>query len=209
MAGNQRRPDQSMRLVTVGIVGVLLGTAAFGGYIIWSHVSAQQAAVVAPGDPDLDKPTAQECAIARVVLTAVHASGNDAAWRTAAGFKTSSLRARSEVVNPVDTPGFADDEADDLRAKAPADWRWCAGMGQFLVTLGWSPVSPDEDIAEVGLGRPGVNQAGDEAKVFEGAYAPTDNGVLHLVRGPWLVTLHKVPTGAWSIVKTDALPSRR
>jgi hypothetical protein len=188
-------------------LGLLLGTATFGGYIYWSHAQAKHTLAAAPPDPQLAKPSADECAIARTALTAVHAARDEARWRAVSGVATIALRTRSEMVNPIDYPGFSDDEADDLRAKSAADWRWCPGMETFVLGFGWSPMNPDEDTAELGMGRPAMNKTGDEAKVYEGFFAPNADGAVTLRQGPWLVTLSKAG-GAWRVTsKTDLKPA--
>jgi hypothetical protein len=197
-------PDQ---FVVPIIIGLVLGVLSFAGYIWKSSSDEHHAALVAPGDPSLDKPSAAECAIAQAALTAIHKAGSDTAWQTAAAVKTMSLKAHSQIVNPVDVKGFTDPEADDLRAKSPADWRWCPGMGAFVATLGWVPIDADEDQPELALGRPAMDPAnGNEAKVYEAFMAPTDAGSLHMVRGPWLVTLTRAASGAWSVASTADVP---
>jgi hypothetical protein len=178
------------------MLGIALGTAV-GGYLFWSHGQAQHVGETAT-DPGLDKPTPEECAIARSALTAMHASGDDAGWRASLGPLT--LKARSQGINPVDVPGYADDEADNLRGKTIADWRGCAGMVAFMRGLGWSPMSGDLDIAEVGLARPSVSASGDQAKVYAMVGAPRQDagGALMLARGPWLVTLRR-NGAAWRV----------
>ncbi len=105
-------------------LGLLVGSALYAGYGYWTHHKAQQAMADAAGDADMAKPTADECAIARVALSAVHTAGADKAWRTAAGVSEMSLAPYSKVVNPADVAGYADDEDDKLRNKAAVDWRW-------------------------------------------------------------------------------------
>ena len=201
--GGRRSP---FRLLMPIAFGLLVGSAVYGGYYFWTHHKAQQALADAPGDADMAKPTADECAIARAALTAIHAAGSDKAWRTGAGETENSLVAESKVINPADVSGFTDDEADNLRAKSAADWRWCPGMAAFIGGLGWRPMG-DDNMASVALGRPGMNKAGDEARAYEAFVAPKadSGGVLLLARGPWVVTLHKSPSGAWQVASTDDL----
>jgi hypothetical protein len=192
-----------VRYVWPALLGIGLGTAV-GGYLFWSHVQAQYVAETVT-EPGLDKPASEECAIARAALAALHGSGVDAGWRASYGPLT--LQARSQLINPVDVAGYADDEADNLRAKAIADWRGCAGMGAFVRSLGWSPIGGDEDIAEVGLARPGVSASGDQAKVYEMVAAPRQDagGALMLARGPWLATLARRPNRVWRVITTTNL----
>jgi hypothetical protein len=188
------------------VLGLALGTATFGGYVYWTHVQTQRTLETAPADPQLAKPSQGECAIAREALIAIHASGDDARWRSGVGVATIALRTRSEVINPIDFPGYyGDDEAENLRSTSAADWRWCPGMATFLHGLGWSPMSPDEDTAELGLGRPAMNAAGDEAKVYEGFFAPNADGGVTLRRGPWLATLRRGANGTWRLSATTDL----
>jgi hypothetical protein len=202
-AGPRRSP---FRLLAPIALGLIIGSALYGGYVYWSQQKSRQAVADAPGDADMAKPAADECAIARAALTAVHAAGSDKAWQTGAGIQEMSLAAYSKVINPVDVPGYSDDEADNLRSKAAADWRWCPGMAAFVGGLGWRPMGGDDAIAVLALGRPGLSKAGDEARVYEAFLAPRgDSGVLRLARGPWLVTLHKGPNGAWQVTATDDL----
>ena len=203
-AGPKRSP---FRLLAPIGLGLLVGSALYGGYYYWTHQQAQQALADAPGDTDMAKPAAEECAIARSALTAVHAAGADRTWQTGAGVSEMSLATYSKVINPADVAGYSDDEADNLRSKAAADWRWCPGMTAFVGGLGWRPMGPgDNGVAVLALGRPGLNKAGDEARLYEAFLAPKpDTGVLHLTRGPWVVTLHKAPTGAWQVTATDDL----
>ena len=194
------------RYIWPALIGVALGTAV-GGYLFWSHGRSQQAAETV-ADPSLDKPSPGDCAIARAALAAIHASGDDARWRASLGPLT--LKARSQGVNPVDVPGYADDEADNLRGKTIADWRGCEGLGGFVRSLGWSAMSGDEGIAEIGLARPGVNAAGDQAKVYEMVGAPRQDagGALMLARGPWLVTLHRDGV-AWRVTATTDIAAKK
>lgn len=197
------------RFVLPMALGLIAGTGAFAGYLIWSGIKTQHTLEAAPGDPDLAKPAAIDCSIAQAAVTAIHASGDDKRWEAAAGVKEMSLRATSQTINPSDVPGYSDDEIADLRAKTTADWRSCPGMGAFVRSLGWSAINPDESVANLALGRPGVNAAGDEAKVYETFVVPQpDDGSLKLEGGPWLVTLHKDAGGVWRVTSTTALPRR-
>jgi hypothetical protein len=200
------RPSPMRHLMPIAL-GLAVGSALYFGYMYWSHHHTQQSAPAAPGDADMAKPSADECAIARAALAAVHAAGSDKAWQTGAGVTAMSLAAHSKVINPADVSGFSDDEAEDLQGKAAADWRWCPGMATVVSGLGWSPMGGDEDGAVLALGRPGMNKAGDEARAYEAFLAPREDkgNVVMLARGPWLVTLHKGANGAWQVTSTDDL----
>jgi hypothetical protein len=191
-------------LLPIGL-GLLTGSAIYFGYNYWTHHSTEQKALAAaPGDADFDKPAAEECGIARTVLTALHASGAEKAWRTGSDVGAITLSIHSKVVNPVDVPGYTDEEADNLRSKAAADWRWCSGMTGFVTGLGWSAMGGDLAVPEFAVGRPAMSKAGDEAKVYELYLTPdAATGALRLSRGPWLVTLHKGAAGAWQVTSTD------
>jgi hypothetical protein len=195
-----------LRYLWPAMLGLVLGTASFAGYVYWTQGQARQVAERV-ADPAVAKPAADECAIAQAALSAIHASGDDKRWRASVRDSTMTLTARSHVINPADVPGYADDEADNLRGKVAADWRGCAGLGVFVRSLGWSAMGGDDNIPELGLGRPGVNAAGDEAKVYEAFAAPLGpNGAPVLARGPWLVTLHRDAGGAWRVTATTDLP---
>jgi len=196
-----------MRFVAPIALGLVVGSAIYFGYIWWSHhKGAAQAVADAPGDPDLDKPTADECAMSRAAAAAVHAAGEDKRWEAGAGQTTMSLVAHSKVVNPADFAGFGDDETASLNSKAPGDWRWCPGLAASIAGLGWSAMGSDYGVAGLALGRPGLNKAGDEAKMYEAFVAPKEEGgAPMLAKGPWLVTLHKAPTGAWQVTARDDL----
>jgi hypothetical protein len=195
-----------LRFAVPVILGVVLGSAAFGGYVFWSQGKAQHVAETV-GEADMAKPAADECAIARAALAAIHASGDDARWPASVGATAMTLKTYSPRVNPVDVPGFSDEEADNLRSKTTADWRWCAGMGDFVRGLRWRPMGADDSSALLGLARPAMNAAGDEAKLYETFAAPPAEGDTHapLRRGPWLVTLHRNAGGAWQVESTTAL----
>ena len=194
------------RLLAPIALGLVVGSALYGGYMYWTQHKAQQALADAPGDEDMAKPAAQECAIARAALAAVHGAKSDKAWQAGASVHEMSLAPYSKVINPADFAGYTDDEADNLRSKASADWRWCPGMAAFVGGLGWSPIGPgDNGVAVLGLGRPGLNRTGDEARVYETFLSPNAGGALHVTRGPWLATLHKGPNGAWQVTATDDL----
>ncbi|MGH6956951.1 MAG: hypothetical protein ACREEW_09850 [Caulobacteraceae bacterium] len=195
------------RLIAPIALGLAAGTAAFIGYRFSTHHAAQQQALAAAaGDPDMAKPSAAECAVAEAAASAVHVAGEDRRWEASAGVKTVSLGAHSRVINPADVDGYTDAEADDLRSKGIADWRWCPGMSKFAVSLGWSPMGVDDGVAELGIGRPGVNRAGDEAVVYEDFAAATGpSDALLLTAGPWLATLHRGADGAWKVISTKAL----
>jgi hypothetical protein len=174
---------------------VLIAAAATTG-------CSPQTVADSPGDPDLAKPSADECQIARAAIGEIHVAGRDARWRSA-GSTNMSVRTNSQVINPADFPAYNDDEEADLLGKGPVDWRWCAGMGAFLGGLGWKPMGADEDVAAaLGLGRPAVNKAGDEAKVYETVSALVDGG-MRLAAGPWIATLRRGPNG-WQVTSTDA-----
>ena len=192
MAGNLQRSDSP------AISTVLASLAA----VAMACGCSPQKAAESPGDPELAKPSAEECKIARAAVTAIHTAGADARWRTAPGAIDMSLRTRSQVVNPADLPDYGDDEEADLLGKAPGDWRWCVGMGTFVGGLGWKPMASDEVQAELGLGRPAMNKAGDEAKVYETISASV-NGAMKLAGGPWVVTLKRGPNG-WQVTSTEA-----
>jgi hypothetical protein len=203
-AGPKRSPFRHLVPITFGLI---VGSALYGGYQYLSHQQSRaQALAAAAGDADMAKPAADECAVARAALTAIHAAGADKAWQTGAGVHEMSLADDSKVINPADVAGYSDDEADNLRSKAAADWRWCPGMATFVGGLGWRQMGGDDVVAVLALGRPGVNKAGDEARAYEAFLAPRgDSGVLRLARGPWLATLHRAPSGAWQVTSTDDL----
>jgi hypothetical protein len=196
-----------MRFVVPIALGLVVGSAIYFGYIWWSHQKAgAQAVADAPGDADLDKPTAEECAMARAAAAAVHAAGDDKRWEAGAAQTTMSLVAHSKVINPADFAGFADDEAASLNSKAAGDWRWCQGLAASVAGLGWSAMGSDYGVAGLALGRPALNKAGDEAKMYEAFVSPKEEGgAPMLTKGPWLVTLHKAPTGAWQVTARDDL----
>jgi hypothetical protein len=203
-AGPKRSP---FRLLAPIALGLVVGSALYGGYYYWSHQqSRQQALAAAQGDADMARPTAEECAIARAALSAIHAGRAEKAWQTGAGVSEMSLGTDSKVINPVDVAGYSDEEADNLRSKSAADWRWCPGMTTFVSGLGWTQMGGDDVVAVLALGRPGLNKVGDEARVYEAFMAPRgDSGILRLAGGPWLATLHRGPNGAWQMTSTDAL----
>lgn len=202
-AGPKRSP---FRLLAPIALGLAVGSALYAGYMIWSHYKPQQATADAPGDADMAKPAPDECAIARAALHTIQVTGADKTWQSGAGVSEMSLAADSKVINPADVSGYSDDEADNLRGKAAADWRWCPGMAAFVGGLGWRPMGGDDAVAVLALGRPGENKTGDEARAYEAFLAPrADSGVLKLTRGPWLVTLHKGANGAWQVTSTDDL----
>ncbi len=207
--GGKPAPPRSspMRFVLPIALGLVVGSIVYYGYIWWSHHKTGPTAVAdAPGDPDMDKPTADECAMARAAAAAVRAAGDDKRWEAGAAQTTMSLGAHSKVINTADFAGFGDDESASLNAKAPADWRWCPGMAASVAGLGWSAMGSDYGVAVLLLGRPGVNKAGDEAKMYEAFAAPKEaGGAPFLAKGPWLVTLHKAPTGAWQVTARDDL----
>jgi hypothetical protein len=207
--GRKRMPGAApVNFVGPVILGLVLGSAAFGGYLYWSGAKARQAQEAAPGDPSLAKPTADECAIVRAVLSDAHASGKDAKWRATYKAGAMSLRPRSQVVNPTGKSGYTDEEVENLRGKGATDWRGCPDMGTFIHSLGWSPMTDEEDVADLALGRPAVNKTGDEAKLFEGFIVPdVDVGSLQMKGGPWLVTLHRGPNGAWAVAPDNAAPA--
>ena len=188
-------------------LGLAVGSALYYGYTYWSqHKTQEQALTAATGDPTMAKPAADECQVARAALAAIHAAGADKAWLKGVGQDEISLAAGSKVINPADVAGYTDEEADNLRGKAAADWRWCPGLGSFVAGLGWKPMGGDDPIAVLALGRPGLDKAGDEARAYEAFMAPNpDTGVLKLANGPWLVTLHKAANGAWQVTATDQL----
>ena len=190
------------------LLGIVVGTLLYAGYSLWTGAK-EKAVAAATADPTLDKPTAQECAIAEAAARAVHASGDDRRWIASVGDEAITLDERSHVANLVNAPDVTDDEADSIRHKAAADWRWCAGMGDFVHGLGWKPMGGEEAIPELGLGRPGVDAAGDEARLYEAFIAPDPATGAPLQKGgPWLVTLNRAPAGAWQVTGRTELPGR-
>ena len=207
-AGKPKAPRASpSRFVVPIVLGLVVGSAIYFGYQWWAHRGPPgQPAVALAGDPDLDKPSADECAMARAATSAVHAAGDDKRWEAGAGVSGMSLDDHSKVVNPADFAGFTDDESANLNAKAPADWRWCAGMSAFVSGFGWNAMGSDFPVATLALGRAAVDKAGDEAKMYEAFMAQkADSGVLGLAKGPWLLTLHKAANGAWQVTARDDL----
>ena len=196
-----------MRRAMPIVLGLMVGIAIYGVYDYVSHQNAEQKALAAaPPDSSMAKPSADDCAIARAALTALHAAGSDTAWRKAADAQTMTLEVDTRVINPTDVAGYSDDEAADLRGKLAADWRGCPGMAAFVSSLGWSAMGGDEAIPTLALGRPAMNKTGDEARLYEAFSAPNpDTGVLFLARGPWLATLHRGADGAWRVVSTADL----
>jgi hypothetical protein len=188
------------------VLGLVLGTAV-AIYAFWSHTHDQHLAETV-ADPGMGGLPAQECAIAKAAIAAFHTSGQDARQSASVGAKEMTLKAHSLVVNPTDVPGYDDDEADDVRGKPKADWRACAGMGDFVRGLKWIPLSDDIDSAELSVSRPGVNTAGDEAKVYESFSGPTpdNHDATRETRGPWLLTLKKGANGTWVVAATADAP---
>jgi hypothetical protein len=188
------------------LLGLAFGTALYAGYSLWTGQQVKVAAAAA-ADPDFAKPAADECAIAEAVITTFHASGDERRWLAGVGESAITLEEHSHVANLVNAPGITDEEADDLRHKAAADWRWCSGMGAFVHGLGWKPMAGAEAIPELGLGRPGLDAAGDEARMWEAFVSPeAETGAALLKGGPWLVTLHRSAGGAWRVTGTTDLP---
>jgi hypothetical protein len=196
-----------MRRAMPIVLGLAVGVAGYGVYDYVSQQNAEQKALAAaPPDSSLAKPSAEECAIARAALTALHAAGSDTAWRKAADAQAMTLEANTRVVNPTDVAGYTDDEARDLRGKLAADWRGCQGMAAFVSGLGWSAMGGDAAIPAMALGRPAMDKTGDEARLYEAFSAPdAQTGALFLARGPWLATLHRGADGAWRVVSTADL----
>jgi hypothetical protein len=196
-----------MRHAAPIVLGLAVGSALYGAYDFVSQQNAEQKALAAaPPDSFMAKPSAEECAVARAALTALHAAGSDTAWRTAADARTMTLEAHTRVVNPTDVAGYSDDEGEDLRGKRAADWRGCPGMAAFVSGLGWSAMGGDEAIPAMALARPAMNKTGDEAALYEAFSAPdADTGALRLARGPWLATLHRGADGAWRVVSSADL----
>jgi cbb3-type cytochrome oxidase subunit 3 len=196
-----------VRLVLPIVLGLIVGSIIYYGYIWFTHRQSgqQQPAEAQAGDADLDKPAADECAMAKAAATAVHAAGDDKRWEAGANVTSLSLGDHSKVVNPADFAGFSDDEAANLQAKAGADWRWCPGMSAFVSQLGWNAMGDDYPAATLALGRPALNKAGDEAKMWEAFLAEKPGGMLMVNKGPWLVTLKKGPNGAWQATSRDDL----
>lgn len=203
-AAPQRSP---MRFVVPIVFGLIAGSIVYYGYQWWSHRGAHtQPPVALAGDPDLAKPGADDCAMARAAASAAHAAGDDKRWETGANVTSISLDDHSKVINPADFAGISDDESANLNSKAPADWRWCPGMSAFISGFGWNAMGSDYPVATLALGLPAVDKAGDEAKMYEAFLAEkSDSGVLMLAKGPWLLTLHKGPNGAWQVTKRDDL----
>jgi hypothetical protein len=209
--GSSGRPSPFRHLAPLAL-GLVAGSVIFYGayyaYGIWSHRQAQAQALATPGDPNMAKPSPGECAVALAALASIHASGADARWRADSKVKQMSLATDSKVINPADVSGYSDEESDDLRDKPAADWRWCPGMAAFVASLGWSAMGGDDYASLLGLGRPGVNKAGDEATVYEVFLTPRGyGGVLMRFRGPWLASLHRGPDGAWQVTSTAPMKS--
>jgi hypothetical protein len=196
-----------MRLVWPIALGLLAGSAIYFGYQWWTHRGpAPQPAEALAGDPDLAKPAADDCAMARAAASAVHAAGDDKQWEAGAGVENLTLAAHSKVFNTADFAGISDDEATNLNGKAPGDWRWCQGMSAFVGGFGWNAMGADYPAATLALGLPAVNKTGDEAVMYEAFMAQkSGSGTLGLAKGPWLVTLHKGPNGAWQVTKREDL----
>lgn len=195
------------RLVLPIVLGLVAGSAIYFGYTSWSHRQGPQPqpAAALAGDPDMDKPAADECATAKAAVNAVHAAGDDKRWEAGAGVASISLGDHSKVVNPADYAGFTDDESANLQAKPGADWRWCPGMSAFISHFGWNAMGSDYPVATLALGRPAVNKAGDEARMYEAFEAAKPGGMLSVNQGPWLLTLRKGPNGAWQVTARDDL----
>jgi hypothetical protein len=119
-AGPKRSPFQILAPIALGLV---VGSALYAGYFIWSHYNHHQAPAEAPGDADMAKPAPDECAIARAALHTIRVTGADKAWQTGAGVSEMSLATYSKVINPADVSGYSDDEADNLRSKSAAEGR--------------------------------------------------------------------------------------
>ncbi|HEX3407934.1 MAG TPA: hypothetical protein VHS81_11905 [Caulobacteraceae bacterium] len=207
--GARKGPKASpMRFVLPIVLGLVVGSIIYYGYQWWTHrgASTQQPAEALAGDADLAKPTADECAMARAATTAVHTAGDDKRWESGAGVANMTLASHTKVINPADFAGISDDESDNLNSKAPADWRWCQGMSAFVSGFSWNAMGADYPVATLALGLPAVDKAGDEAVMYEAFMAQKgDSGVLGLAKGPWLLTLHKGPNGAWQVTKRDDL----
>jgi hypothetical protein len=207
-AGKPSGPKASpMRFVVPIVLGLIVGSVIYFGYQWWTHRGpAQQPAEASAGDPDLAKPAADDCAMAKAAASAVHTAGDDKQWESGAGVTGMTLGSHSKTINPADFAGITDDEATNLNSKAPADWRWCPGMSAFVGGFGWNAMGSDYPVATLALGLPAVDKAGDEAVMYESFMAQkADSGVLGLAKGPWLVTLHKGPNGAWQVTKREDL----
>lgn len=203
-AGRQFSPAS---LILPIVLGLVAGSIIYYGYLWWTHHKSapQQPAEALAGDPDMDKPAAAECAMAQSAATAVHAAGDDKRWETGAAVTSITLDDHSRVINPADYAGFTDDESANLNSKAAADWRWCPGMSAFVSHFGWNAMGSDYPVATLALGRPAINKAGDEARMYEAFLAQQGDSGLKVNKGPWLLTLHKDASGAWQVTSRDDL----
>ena len=198
-----------MRFVVPIVFGLIFGSIIYFGYQWWTHrgaSSTQQPAEALAGDPDLAKPAADDCAMAKAAASAVHTAGDDKQWESGSGVTSITLGDHTKVINPADYAGINDDETNNLNSKAPGDWRWCPGMSAFISGLGWNAMGSDYPVATLALGLPALDKAGDEAVMYESFMSTKGgDGVLGLAKGPWLVTLHKGPNGAWQVTKREDL----
>lgn len=177
-----------------------------GAWVLWrawfwyTHSAAYQET---HGDANLARPTVTDCEIARAIVADVHGQGRDRLLLSMFGDAKFSLQTFAfGWEKPTAPPAGYAAPGDD------GDWRWCAGLGGYLRSIGWVRLGDVvQQRSAIYVSRPAYNAARNAAVAFQNAMpAPTlVDGLTGRDRrsaseGNLVFLKRDQRTGAWTIV---------
>jgi hypothetical protein len=189
LAGLAASKPQARSARGLGAVAAVLGLFVGVGALAeqWTTWQAESF-----GDRRLQKPTADECQIARALVRDHRDRDLKALLRSVgAGDEKMELRA------------FAW-HSSGARIPPGMDWRNCPDLGPFVRAMGLARLASGETGPALYISRAAVNPAGDAATVRETFRAPKEVQRQAVMR-VWTVELRRGPDGVWRPVRrTDA-----
>jgi hypothetical protein len=183
---------------SIAVTLALLAVAAIGGLgVMLRNFDRTHPNDDSTGEPGLAKPTPAECDVAKSLVGAFHADGED---KTLLVNVPGSLSLRSLAYRSTGLPDLASDQAANVAAKTNGDWRWCPGLAAYARSLGWNPMGDFPDPPDLSLTRAAMSSAGDRAILFEKFTTP-GRGAAPLGTVTWLVTLRRADASSptWGI----------
>ncbi len=194
-------PDAGRRRYRVALALVLLALLLLWNGWAWYRQS--DAYAESHGAANLARPSVVDCAIARAIVADVHGAGGERQLLRMFGDAKLGLQTFAWGWEKPAAP-----PAGYLITGSDGDWRWCAGLGGYVRSIGWVGLGDVlRQRSTIGITRPAFNAAHDEAVAFQ--FALPDPQVAHGLAGPdrrrafegELVFLKRgQPTGGWKIV---------
>jgi hypothetical protein len=192
--------DAGRRRYRVALALVLVALFLWNGWAWYRQSDAYQES---HGAANLARPSVADCAIARAIVADVHGTGRERQLLRMFGDAKLSLQTFAWGWEKSAAP-----PAGYLITGSDGDWRWCAGLGSYVRSVGWVGLGDVlHQRSAMFISKPAYNAARNEAIVFENALPDprAANGFAGPDRrsafgGDLVFLKNDQRTGAWGIV---------